>query len=51
MFGLDLSKPLNEQFVEEEAGTTWADDFMTSAKDSAASIYALADAANAAVLR
>ena len=48
MFGLDVTKPLNEQFVDEEAGTTWADDFMTSAKDSAASVYALADAAEAA---
>ena len=48
MFGLDVTKPLNEQFVDEEAGTTWADDFMASAKDSAASMYALADAAKAA---
>ena len=48
MFGLDLTKPLNEQVVDEAAGTTWADDFLTQAKDSAASIYALADAAKAA---
>ena len=48
MFGLDMSKPLNEQFVDEESGLTWADDFMTSAKESAASIYALVDAAEAA---
>ena len=48
MFGLDVTKPLNEQVVDEEAGLTWADDFMTQAKDSAASIYALADAAEAA---
>ena len=48
MFGLDLSKPLNEQFVDEESGLTWADDFMTSAKESAASIYAMVDAAEAA---
>ncbi len=48
MFGLDLTKPLNEQFVDEEAGITWADDFMNSAKESAASIYAMADAAAAA---
>ena len=48
MFGLDVAKPLNEQFVDEEAGLTWADDFMTSAKDAAASAYALADAAEAA---
>ena len=48
MFGLDVTKPLNEQFVNEEEGLTWADDFMTSAKESAASIYAMADAAGAA---
>ena len=48
MFGLDVSKPLNEQFVDEESGLTWADDFMASAQESAASIYALADAAKAA---
>ena len=48
MFGLDVTKPLNEQFVDEAAGLTWADDFMTTAKDSAASIYAMADAAQAA---
>ena len=48
MFGLDVTKPLDEQFVDEEAGLTWADDFMTSAKESAASTYALADAAEAA---
>ena len=23
MFGLDVSKPLNEQFVDEESGLTW----------------------------
>ena len=48
MFGLDVTKPLNEQFVDEESGLTWADDFMTSAKDSAASTYAMVDAAAAA---
>lgn len=48
MFGLDLSKPLDKQFVDEESGLTWADDFMTSAKDSAASVYALVDAAESA---
>ena len=48
MFGLDVTKPLNEQVVDEETGLTWADDFMTSAKESAASTYALADAAEAA---
>ena len=48
LFGLDMTKPLNEQYVDEEAGLTWADDFLTSAKNSAKSVYALADAAKAA---
>ncbi len=48
MFGLDLTKPLDEQFVDEESGLTWADDFMASAKESAASVYAMVDAAEAA---
>ena len=48
MFGLDVSKPLNEQVVDEETGMTWADDFLNSAKESAASTYAMADAAKAA---
>jgi len=48
MFGLDVTKPLNEQVVDEAAGTTWADDFMTQAKDSAAAVYAMVDAAEAA---
>ena len=48
LFGLDLTKPLNEQVVDEEKGTTWADDFMNSALQSAQSTYALVDAAKAA---
>ena len=48
MFGLDSTKPLNEQFVDEENGVTWADDFLNSAKSTAASVYALNDAAEAA---
>ena len=48
LFGLDTTKPLDEQYVDEEAGITWADDFMTSAKDTAKTIYALYDAAVAA---
>ena len=47
MFGLDTSKPLNEQFVDEEQTTTWADDFLNSAKDTAKAVYAVCDAAKA----
>ncbi len=48
MFGLDVTLPLNEQVVDETTGLTWADDFLTSAKENAASMYAMADAAKAA---
>lgn len=41
MFGLDLTKPLNEQVVNEETGATWADDFVTNALANAKSTYAL----------
>ena len=48
MFGLDTGKPLNEQFVDEEEGLTWADDFLNAAKNTAKTAYTLADAAEAA---
>ena len=41
LFGLDVTKPLNEQVTNTETGATWADDFMQQAKDSATTIYAL----------
>ena len=47
-FGLDVTKPLDEQFVDAESGLTWADDFMEEAIHTAKSVYALVDAANAA---
>lgn len=47
MFGLDVTKPLDEQTVSED-GTTWADDFLDSAIESIKSVYALNDAAKAA---
>ena len=48
LFGLDTATPLNEQVTDEETGLTWADDFLTTAKETAASAYALKDAAEAA---
>ncbi len=48
MFGLDTTKPLNEQVVDETTGKTWADDFLDSAKESVKAVYAMADAAEAA---
>ena len=48
LFGLDLTKPLNEQYIDEESGLTWADDFLTAAIENAKAVYAMNDAANAA---
>lgn len=48
MFGLDTSKPLDEQIVDESTGRTWADDFLDTAKSNAQAVYALVDAADAA---
>ena len=48
MFGLDVTLPLNEQVVDEETGLTWADDFLATAKENAAAMYAMAEAAEAA---
>ena len=48
MFGLDTSKPLNEQVTDEGTGRTWADDFLESAKSTARNVYAMSDAAEAA---
>ena len=47
MFGLDLTKPLDEQVINEETGTTWADDFTASALENAKATYALVNAAKA----
>ena len=48
MFGMDVTKPLDEQVYDEATGMTWADYFLASAKDSVLSVYALNDAAAAA---
>lgn len=46
-YGLDLSKPLNEQIVDEETGMTWADQFLETAIGNAQNVYALVDEAKA----
>ena len=48
MFGLDTTKPLDQQVTNEETGATWADDFLETAKSTAVAVYALKDAADAA---
>ena len=45
LLGLDTSKPLDQQIIDQEAGTTWADDFLNTAVNSAQAVYALYDAA------
>ena len=47
MFGLDVTKPLDEQVTNPETGATWADDFTASALENAKATYALANAAKA----
>jgi len=47
-FGLDATLPLNEQIFDESTGETWADYFLEAAKNTAASVYAMNDAAKAA---
>ena len=41
----DPSKPIGEQYYDEESKTTWADEFLRMALDSAKNNYALYDAA------
>lgn len=48
LMGLDPTKPLNEQISNPDTGATWADDFLEMAKQQAASVYGLCNAANAA---
>lgn len=45
IFGLDVTKPLNQQIMDPETGDTWADYFVNTAKTNATSVYALYGAA------
>lgn len=45
--GLDLSKPLDQQIINETTGKTWADSFLEMAVDNIQSTYALYDLAMA----
>lgn len=46
--GLDITKPLNEQFWDEESGKTFADYYKDQAIDSAKNVYAMYNLAKAA---
>ena len=47
MFGLDFTKALSAQVVNEETGATWADEFITGAIQNAKSVYAVCAEAEA----
>ena len=48
LFGLDVTKPLNQQVADQATGQTWAEYFLDSAKANATAVYALCDAAGEA---
>ena len=47
-FGLDATLPLDKQVENTETGATWADYFIDTALNNAATIYAMSDAAKEA---
>ena len=47
ILGLDTTKPLDEQIVNEETKETWADDFINAAVETAKANYAIAKEAKA----
>ena len=47
LFGLDTTKPLDEQFYDEAEEQTWADYFLDQASVSAQNMYAIYNAAKA----
>ena len=47
LFGLDVTKALNDQFYDEENKVTWADEFVNSAKENVKAVYGIVDEAKA----
>ena len=47
LFGINTSESLDKQVYNEETGESWADNFISEAANSAQSVLALADAAEA----
>ena len=47
LFGLDVTKALDDQFYDEENEVTWADEFVNSAKENAKAVYGIFDEAEA----
>ena len=47
LFGLDVTKALEDQFYDEENKVTWADEFVNSAKENVKAVYGIVDEAAA----
>ena len=47
LFGLDVTKALDQQFYDEENEVTWADEFVNSAKENVKAVYGIVDEAAA----
>ena len=47
LFGLDVTKALEDQFYDEENKVTWADEFVNSAKENVKAVYGIVDEAEA----
>ena len=47
LFGLDVTKALDQQFYDEENKVTWADEFVNSAKENVKAVYGIVDEAAA----
>ena len=47
LFGLDVTKALDDQFYDEENEVTWADEFVNSAKENVKAVYGIVDEAKA----
>ena len=47
LFGLDVTKALDQQFYDEENEVTWADEFVNSAKENVKAVYGIVDEAKA----
>lgn len=47
LFGLDVTKALDQQYYDEAEKITWADEFMTEAQHNVKAVYGVADEAKA----
>ena len=47
LFGLDVTKALDQQFYDEASETTWADEFVRTAEENVKAVYGILDEAKA----